>query len=194
MRFINRFHRFALPTAIFLVAAALIVPVFWPNDSGIENSRWISESFERLEHGMTIDEVAQVLGPPGDHRIDPQKGSMATQPLVPFVKPDSSYLKSDMNLGFDGAIYRILKWKWDNGAIEVYFSFGQPHELRHKKLVLSDGPRSKLSRAADPLRLYVYKHVDNRQYNQIWWTAIGIAVTSAVALIIYVRVREKRGR
>ena len=156
----------AFVTAGFLVIGALTL-TDWSDDRALQQ---IHSNFRAIQPGMALDDVHRLLGPPGDHRRDPNKAAALARPLAPFIKPVRQQDKVDLiatRISHYG-MYRCEYWQWDNGSIGVHYSEGDPHRVLRTDFEPDVGPRNPLARSADPIRNAVYSVVDWEQYTAIW--------------------------
>jgi hypothetical protein len=154
-RAMNRLVRL-LPIIILIAATTFIVDLsLSPEAHRVPRQCWIVTKYGQLEENMPLNEVYELLGRDGDFRVDPEKSDRERQPLLPFAKPSRAPVNWDI-LWLQFGLRICYYWRWDFGTIVIHFDGGETPRLRSKALDLSDGPRHPLSRALDPLRIWIY--------------------------------------
>lgn len=170
-----------------LVAISGLVCFLSRADRSATNApRDILEKYDEIYEGMPIYRVEELLGASGDFRSDPKIERGKEQPLIPFVAPDFSYAGKNIglyNVSHYG-MYDTLFWCWDDLAIAVSVQSSPRESVYLKGLERFDGPRPPISRAADPLRQFVYKHVDHKSYNAIWAILVFVFVVGVPTLML----------
>jgi len=175
-------------TVFVSLAATLVYVLLEYRTQADHDARWIDAKYNQLGYGMSAPEVRQLLGNPGDHRLDPQKSYQWAYPLTPFSSPQPP--KDPTIVPSSGGEVSAI-WHWDYGSIFVYYSQDDPPRLLRKRFSPADGPRPEIERMLDPLRPVVYKHFNRSQYNHAWTALLAFCAVAFCAIVAFLRFRRK---